>query len=284
MAWPGAALLTAAAVALALARRRRGRVRLGVVCMTKQPLDFFAWLRHHRRTGVEHFFVRVEDTPELARALQRPPYDRFVTCEVGSGEREYYRQVDRQQDFVRRAICAARQLGVSHLVHIDDDELLHCPAGRGALDDEMLAAAGASCFVLQNVEAVFDEERCERVFEGTTAFCTNPVKFTAYVNGKSIGATEDAALAPRGAHRFTGAEHHVPSRVALVLHYESPCVARWRQKFRAYAERNASACASGDLPFPFYCESMRPDASEATWRAWKTRARHARADLVDVTI
>ena len=106
MAWPGAALLTAAAVALALARRRRGRVRLGVVCMTKQPLDFFAWLRHHRRTGVEHFFVRVEDTPELARALQRPPYDRFVTCEVGSGEREYYRQVDRQQDFVRRAICA----------------------------------------------------------------------------------------------------------------------------------------------------------------------------------
>ena len=285
--WKLTLVVLAAAVAawaLRAAIATTQRVRLGVVCMTKRPLDFFTWLRHHRDLGVEHFFLRIEDTPDLLDTLQRAPYKHFVTCIAGTGEREYYEQVHRQQDLVDRAICKARHVGLSHLVHIDDDELLHCPSGRPALDSFLRAAApGTSCFVVQNVEAVFDAERCEAVFGGTTTFCTNPSAYTAYANGKSIGALHDPSLRSLGAHRFSGDAVFTPSLLLLVLHFESPCIQRWREKFESYAARNGSACLTGDIPFPFYCESMN-EPTDATWRKWKAPSRHRREDLLEITL
>lgn len=278
-----AAVVLAAVVTFTLRRAGKRRVRLGVVCMTKRPLDFFAWLRHHRELGVEHFFLRIEDTPDLLEALTRAPYEHYVTCIAGTGEREYYKQVNRQQDLVDRAICKARHVGLTHLMHIDDDELLHCPTGRNALDAFLRSASRTSCLVVQNIEAVFDVERCESVFGGTTTFCTNPSAFTAYANGKSVGALHDPSLRSLGAHRFSGSVGAIPSHVLLVLHYESPCIRRWRQKFESYAARNGSACLTGDIPFPFYCESMN-EPTDATWRKWKSPSRHAREDLLNITL
>ena len=55
------------------------KVRLGIVSMTKRPADLEQWLAYHRRVvGVEKFFLQIEDTPELAALLLRPPWNGCV--------------------------------------------------------------------------------------------------------------------------------------------------------------------------------------------------------------
>ena len=52
---------------------------IGLVCMTKKPCCLETWLRYHRDVcGVLRFYLRVEDTPELAELLGRAPWDACV--------------------------------------------------------------------------------------------------------------------------------------------------------------------------------------------------------------
>ena len=47
--------------------------------MTKRPLDLEQWLCYHRSViGVERFYIQVEDTPELAALLLRPPWNAYA--------------------------------------------------------------------------------------------------------------------------------------------------------------------------------------------------------------
>jgi hypothetical protein len=105
------------------------RPRLALACMTKRPGSFEAWLRHHReRVGVEHFFVRVEETPELSELFSLPPWDTCVHATFSDGRTARDcggLQCARQDQHVRDAITHARALGCTHLMHCDDDELFY---------------------------------------------------------------------------------------------------------------------------------------------------------------
>ena len=63
-----------AAAATGPAPPASARIALGLVSMTKHPLELATWLQYHRDVvQVERFYLKVEDTPELAGLLESPP-------------------------------------------------------------------------------------------------------------------------------------------------------------------------------------------------------------------
>ena len=100
---------------------RGSRVALGVVTMTKRPLNMATWLHyHHTRVGIRRFFIKVEDTPELKTLFAMPPWDRLVIATFSDGtHRDYFKQMDRQTAHVAASLPLARAIGLTHLLHID---------------------------------------------------------------------------------------------------------------------------------------------------------------------
>ena len=103
-----------------------GPFRLALACTTKRPTNFLTWLHYHTEiAGVEHFFLRIEETPALEILLAFPPWDEMCTVSParGSTVRDWKEQSDRQNAHVAQSITQARRCGYTHLLHIDDDEL-----------------------------------------------------------------------------------------------------------------------------------------------------------------
>lgn len=254
-------------------------IRVGIVMLTKNPVDILGWLEHHRRLGVHRVYVRVEDGPDVVRVLTRPEYADVVYVDSADGENDYmsplyFKTMERQTRWVDEAISRARADGVTHLLHIDDDELLYCPLGRATLDAE-LSNIQASSIHLDNAEAVYDESNCFSPFATTRHFCIDQANFTAYANGKSFGNLQDESLKSWGVHRFWGDEYHLPPHVAVILHYEGSCLVRWAEKFAGYARTMPDACQ--EIPFAYYCDSIQAfsDPTLTThdrtrvWERWK---------------
>ena len=106
--------------------RRSKPSRLGVVCMTKRPAHLETWLEYHKRVvGVERFYLRVEDSSRaLEELLTSPPWGELVEAEFVTGTvRGWGAQTQRQMTLVTKAIPNARRHGLTHLLHIDDDEV-----------------------------------------------------------------------------------------------------------------------------------------------------------------
>ena len=70
--------------------------------------------------------------------------------------------MDRQSAHIAAVIPRARAAGYTHILHVDDDELIYCANGVGALLDEMGNAPESRPDVhMQNVEAVFPSDDCD---------------------------------------------------------------------------------------------------------------------------
>ena len=140
--------------------------------------------------------------------------------------------MDRQSGHIASVIPRARAAGLTHLLHIDDDELVYCPSGPRALLAELASApAGKPDVHLCNVEALLDSTDCSSPFLEARAFRHFPTRYCSYTNGKSFGKLSDAGLQAHGPHHFRCAAgaggalspftHAVPPHVGVVLHYES---------------------------------------------------------------
>ena len=83
-----------------------------------------------RASAAPPFVPQVEDTPELATLFSTPPWDRLVLATFDNGtKRDYFAQMDRQSAHIADTLPRARAIGLTHLLHIDDDELLYCSQG-----------------------------------------------------------------------------------------------------------------------------------------------------------
>ena len=266
------------------APKSKGQVRIGIAVMTRNPIAFETWLEHHRNIGIIHFFIRVEDSPQITKLLSMDRWKDHVTVTYATGSPQYFTQMDRQNRHVNDSIRAARALGLTHLVHIDDDELIYRAAGKEAFHSQ-LSVMGANSIKMRNIEAVYEKSDCNNPFKSTKTFCTNPKLFSAYGNGKSIGSLDYTDLKAHGPHIFTGKQETIPSYFALVIHYESSCFYKWKQKFSSYANDSPDACKKGKIPFKFYCESLNSVNSPTeidTWAKWKTMDRHNNLIKLDV--
>ena len=80
----------------------------------------------------------MEDTPELEALLAEPPWCTFVEATFTSGtHRDYFAQMDRQSAHMVATVPRAREAGLTHLLHVDDDELVYCSAGVHVLRAEL---------------------------------------------------------------------------------------------------------------------------------------------------
>jgi len=269
-------------------------VALGLVSMTKKPLDMPTWLEYHRRVvGIRRFYIKVEDTPELAALFASAPWDRLVVATFDDcTQRDYFAQMDRQSEHLASTLPRARADGLTHLLHVDDDELLCCPRGVGGLLT-VLAAAPASrpdCH-LCNIEALVPHEACASPFREATVFRHLPTRYVSYTNGKSIGRLDDPTLRAHGPHHFRnhraagGAQSPVTfpigPEVACILHYESATFAKWHQKFLELARRHGTDPeVYARVPFTFYRSSMAAATAILHARANQDVAAEAEANAI----
>lgn len=223
------------------------------------------WLTHHRNIGVRHFYLSVE----MGSPTSMVPKD--VTIYIRNNAPYGYAFWTDQEAHVNTVLSDARAHGVTHLLHIDDDELLYFPEGRASFDARVRHIDSARTIVVTNVEAVAPYPHVTSPFEECFFFRTDPSTFTAYTNGKSIGVLSHRDIRGDGAHRFRGTAF-LDESVALILHYESMVVDDWRQKFARIARVRAETGENTTIQFRFYTDSLRavdrPDALE-TWRGYK---------------
>lgn len=245
-------------------------VSIAIVSMVKSPSNFETWLMHHHQTlGVQRFYIRVEDTPSLEPLLRSPPWNTLVEATFScANERDYFEQMDRQSAHIAQAIPAARAAGFTHLLHIDDDELIYCAGGASALMHELATADPSRPDLhLQNVEALLPSPTCANPFAQACVFRHHPTKYCSYTNGKSLGLLSASGLRSHGPHHFRCANgsggaharvtHMVPAGIAVVLHFESATFARWRKKYVDLARRHGdSPEVFSRVPFRFYRESF----------------------------
>jgi len=114
----------------------RSEVRLALVSMVRRPSNFLTWLEYHRRElGVERFYIRAEDSPELAEVFRSPPWDSLVSPTFCNGtQRDYFEQMDRQSAHIAAVIPAAREAGQPK-----EALLTRSRAGRSLLRDGVCA-------------------------------------------------------------------------------------------------------------------------------------------------
>ena len=128
--------------------------KLGIACTIKQSAHLESWLCHHDLMCIERFYMRVEDTPELANLLCQPPWADRVHATFTTGVHDWMALAKRQALHVQSVIELARADGITHLLHIDDDELLWLPRGIAALHRAMDAGTNHFITLMPGEEAV----------------------------------------------------------------------------------------------------------------------------------
>ena len=240
--------------------------------MTKHPCALETWLCYHRaRCGIVAFYLRVEGCSDADCALlATEPWSECVhaTFAVDSGAtRHLVSQMDRQASHVQGAIEAAQRAGATHLLHIDDDELLHLPSGVASLHAALHGSADAADLHVFNLEALLPSPFCADPFRAARLFQHEPARFCSYRNGKSIGNLAVPTLCARAAHRFGAASddgahgsEQLPAHVAAVLHFESATFERWLDKWLELSARHAGEAReaySACMPSAYYAASLK---------------------------
>ena len=264
-----AAAAAAAVIAAGRPPRRDSFENVGLIAiasMMRRPTDVSLWLATHRAAGVGRFYVRAEDSPDLAAFLRTQP---DVVLELGAsdaGGNNYNTQQTRQIEFVNRALDAAAASGdVAWVFHIDADELLDG-------DLRVLATVPASRMVLKiaNAEALYDDPN------GTCFAAKRFVKCDAgpclsYANGKAGGRVAPGVRCA-GSHDFAyrgrlDVHHALAFDQLRVLHFDSCSMGAWIEKF-AHMLKGAK---KQDIPFAWYQESLDVAArAQAVFRAHKS--------------
>ena len=136
---------------------------------------------------------------------------RQLELDVLDGGGEDADETERQQQHVYRSTKAARLDGITHLLHIDDDELLVCPRGSDALRRIALEAgpekADLHCLNIEALVPIESDVSCANPFREARAFRYQSKDFCSYgtdesCTGKSIGVLSHEGLSMDGPHHF----------------------------------------------------------------------------------
>ena len=189
-----------------------------------------------------------------------------------------------------QAMVRGQKDGLSHLMTIDDDELLFCPAGCAALH-AALAAAPEPVLVLHNLEALapaadqlVTDWRARGVasfFGRSVAFRHNTSSYAGYRHGKAVGALR-RGLKPAGCCRFSRRQvgPSNPSPVHAQIHSHALARAHARANAQPVVASRAgrgSSCRTCHCPATSRCyctTSPRASARGApSLGRWRRRTR-----------
>lgn len=247
-------VVIACVVAFALwSSREDGGV--AIVAMMKDPKNLDTWLDRHRRLGIQHFFIRLEDSPNIQDYLNSQP-DVTVIPGNSDGVNEYEniqtRQINMVNDVLKMA-AAHEKPKLGWLIHVDADELV-----VGDLNALHRQPHNVRTVWFQNVEAKFpdvpDEE--DSCFDAAKFINCAEGGCAAYANGKSAGRVA-ADVSAHGPHRMKssmdGARDEKVEAIQ-VQHYESCDFDSYKKKFKNLAVQKDKEPSK--IPFPYYNESI----------------------------
>jgi hypothetical protein len=230
------------------------KTNIGIVSMMKDPKSIEKWLTMHRNLGIRHFYIRLEETPELELFLNN---QNDVTLSIGKsqGMNEYEEQQTRQDIWINESLkmAAKDDNQVEWLIHIDADEILD-----GDLNQIHNLPKEVRTFWMQNLEAKYASVplNTDNCFEASSYVdCSKePMKCVSYGNGKSGGRVASDVSA-NGPHRMktTISGSSMPKLSDLfVKHYESCDFETYKRKFKRLAIQDKKI----EIPFAYYTESI----------------------------
>lgn len=225
----------------------------GIVSMMKNPKNIDTWLQKHRDLGIKHFYIRLEQTPDVEEYLGN---QHDVTLQIGKskGVNEYEEIQERQNIWVNEALRKAeKDNDVNWLFHIDADEIL-----KGDLNKVQELPDSVRTFWFQNEEAKFDKvpQKTDSCFSASTLTdCSKePKNCVSYGNGKGCGRVAPDVLA-NGPHRMKSTKkENTDEKVDVIKleHYESCDFDIFKEKFKHLAVQDKKST----IPFAYYNESI----------------------------
>lgn len=235
---------------------------VAIVSMIRKPKSLQQWLAYHKSIGIDKFYIRLEDTPELHTLLNNDP---CVQLEVGSsadiaqnGDKSYDSVYERQRDFIKRAIEWSKRDNMDWLIHIDCDELiqLECKGKvQDAIHTEIQDDSSIYNIVMENYEAQYDRinTSADSCFNYKSLVKCADGGCVSYANGKSMGKITNK-LVENGPHRFAYNGHGkvITARSIRLLHFESCDFEQYMQKYLHLASKEDK-----NYPFDFYNESIK---------------------------
>ena len=245
-----------------------------------------SFIRYHLALGFVHLYLFFDDPGDPGIGVARR-YDPAAVTIIGRGleldaqwaecvQFGYFAPhlesevMSRQCLNVEVAVQWALAAGVDWLLHIDADELFHCPGQDAGVHFARLAAQGIDRAIYPNLEALNEAEEIGDFFREVTLFRNNrntlrggcfdaaqsalaapfvqfpPTFFLFYSNGKSAARLRPG-LVPDGVHRFRAGSYPPagqvvpaaagahPERVigdCRILHYACCGYANFSDKYR----------------------------------------------------
>lgn len=226
--------------------------KVAIALLMRRPIDLPIWLKHHRKIGISHFFIRLEDSPGWEDYLVT---QKDITYEISSSDKSgnnYETLMYRQLEFVNKSLVKAKNMGIDWVFHIDSDELLH-----GSLAELDGLKEKHKCVRITNAEAVFkeDEDTCFSAVKFLK--CSKNAPCRSYINGKGAGRAIDG-VSLQGPHHFgyNGEVHgdnvyEMPFEKLHVLHFDACSFGAWAEKFQHLGKNKKD-----NVPFPYYKESI----------------------------
>lgn len=236
-----------------------------VATLMRRPVDIVLWLNHHRKMGIKHFYIRLEDSPGWVDMLNAQPDVTLMIASSDNSGNNYETLQYRQSDFVTWAL--QQSMGkYTWVFHIDADELLH-----GSLSVLQKLPDHVKCIHMQNVEAVYDPKNNDTCFSAKTFLkCSHGAPCKSYANGKGAGRVEDG-VAPHGPHMFmykNGADpsssYDIPFNDLHILHFDACSFGTWVEKYYHLGNNKKD-----NIPFAYYNESI-----DATKNAFDTYQKY----------
>jgi len=229
--------------------------RMGLVCMTRKPLDFKFWLDHHFNQGFEKIYLRVEETPELKDLFTSHPRAADIKVEYHDKVDKtdnWWSKMDRQHDIVTKAIEWARNDGLDWLWHFDDDEIIY--SERPIPDILAEVPEQFNNVFAHTIEAVYPEIQNKQCFGTTNKFidCQKSDKCRAYYGGKSCARLSWPDAGCNGPHQMLGEKFETDE--IKILHFESCSYDRWKEKYIHMNHTSKKKIPDG---FDFYHNSIK---------------------------
>lgn len=233
-------------------------IQLVIVSCIKNPINFDFWINYHlNKCNIKKIFLKVDNTPNLKMLIDQYPNiieAEYINEDLYESDR-YFKLIDWQIEYINKIINKCKSnphYQFSHILHIDDDELLYFPNGINYFYEEINLNNNFDNYAIKNVEGVYPD-KVNNIFK-SPFFCFNTFKFTAYVNGKSFGNLS-SNLTTQSPHHFNGVSHKMSPSNVLILHFESASLKKWNDKFKSYTINNLSN-KNNKIPFSFYNDSI----------------------------
>jgi len=239
--------------------------KIAIVSMMYNPKNIETWIDKHRKLGISHFYIRLEDTPSIIEYLQSQP---DVTLELGksSDSNQFFSLMERQ---IKMVDTFLPQIKENYIIHIDSDEIL-----EGSLDEILYLPDEISTFWMQNHEAVYKSiptknDNCFQAIEyrnceDTKAGCAS------YINGKGGSRVYERTGLDGGPHRFrSNGGKEVKLNNLKVLHYESCDFDQYIDKYSKY-QKNSDLTK---IPFQYYRDSItsHPDNLKEIYTKYRVK-------------